>query len=76
MGAIAGLPRAVAPGMSLHRDPRSLSKQPSELVNPVPVPDHSANKDQGARNGTVFASKLGMPLILMRIVLTLCLISS
>jgi len=28
MGAITGLPNAVAPAMGLHRDPRSLSKQP------------------------------------------------
>lgn len=56
MGAIPGLPNAVAPGMGLHRDPRSLSKQPSELVNPVQVPDHSTNKDQGARNDLIGGS--------------------
>jgi len=59
MGAIPGLPNAVAPGMSLHRDPRSLSKQPSELVNPVQMPDHSTNKDQGARNGNCFCCQPG-----------------
>lgn len=60
MGAIPGLPNAaVAPGMGLHRDPRSLSKQPSELVNPVQVPDHSTNKDQGVRNGNCFCYQPG-----------------
>lgn len=59
MGAITGLPNTVAPGIGLHRDPRSLSKQPSELVNPVQVPDHSTNKDQGARNGNCFCYQPG-----------------
>ncbi|KDR15799.1 protein LSM14 homolog A-B isoform X2 [Zootermopsis nevadensis] len=52
MGAMTGLPSAVAPGMSLHRDPRSLSKQPSELVNPVQVPENSTNKDQDLIGGS------------------------
>ncbi|KAK7873781.1 hypothetical protein R5R35_005770 [Gryllus longicercus] len=55
MGAMTGLPSAVAPGMSLHRDPHSLPKQ-SELVMPVQVPDHQTNKDQdfitGSRSAT------------------------
>jgi hypothetical protein len=55
--------------MGLHRDPRSLPKQPSELVNAVQMPDRSTNKDQGARNGTVFASKLGMLWSVVRTVL-------
>jgi len=59
MGAITGLPNAVAPAMGLHRDPRTLSKQPSELVNPVQVPDHSTNKDQGVRNGNCFCYQPG-----------------
>lgn len=59
MGAITGLPSAVAPGIGLHRDPRSLTKQPSESVKPVQVPDHSTNKDQGARNCNCFCFPTG-----------------
>ncbi|XP_067003632.1 protein LSM14 homolog B isoform X2 [Anabrus simplex] len=46
MSALTGLPSAVAPGIGLHRDPHSLSKQPSELVIPVQVQEHRTNKDQ------------------------------
>ncbi|XP_069687851.1 protein LSM14 homolog A isoform X2 [Periplaneta americana] len=56
MGAMTGLPSAVAPGLNLHRDPRSLSKHQSELVNPVQVQDHGTSKDQGARNDLIGAS--------------------
>ncbi|PSN50788.1 Protein LSM14 B-B [Blattella germanica] len=60
MGAMTGLPSAVAPGMSLHRDPRTLSRQQSELVNPVSVPEPT-NKDQGARNVSVLDLISGSP---------------
>lgn len=56
---IPGLPNAVGAPMGLHRDPRALSKQQSELVNPVQVADHSTNKDQGARNGNCFCYQPG-----------------
>lgn len=51
MGAMTGLPSAVAPGLSLHRDPRTLTKQPSELVTPIQVPEPT-NKDQDLISGS------------------------
>ncbi|KAJ9592844.1 hypothetical protein L9F63_015487, partial [Diploptera punctata] len=65
MGAMTGLPSAVAPSITL-RDPRTLTKQPSELVNPVQVPEPT-NKDQGARNDLISGSPRSVtPSLLVR----------
>ncbi|KAJ4428032.1 hypothetical protein ANN_24046 [Periplaneta americana] len=77
MGAMTGLPSAVAPGLNLHRDPRSLSKHQSELVNPVQVQDHGTSKDQGARNGNCFCYLPGYALdYKKRMCHMLCMVSA